>query len=640
MIYYLQVILQLFNQRNISHRTIQYLSKVIYSQRGNMSAIIEQIVDKSINKYGNDTTRLLDIIWDVQNEYGYVPGKAMNLIAENLEISQADVKGVVTFYHFFSSKPAGKYAVYLNNSAVSVMKGRPEVAKAFEQAAGCSFGQVTSNGLIGLHDTSDIGMNDQEPAALINGEVFTSLTPEKVNDIVSKMKSGIDVKDMVKDYGDGKNQSELVKSMVKNNIRKKGSVLLAQYDSGSAVKKITSMTPETVIEEIKKSNLRGRGGAGFPTGMKWEFTRNNSKGKKAYVVCNADEGEPGTFKDRVILTEMPNLLFEGMIVAGYAVGAEEGILYLRAEYRYLLNYLERVLSDMRKNNLLGKNISGKKGFNFNIQIKSGAGAYICGEETALLESAEGKRGHARNRPPFPAQNGYLGFPTTVNNAESLCAAARIIVKCGDWFAKMGTFQSHGTKLLSVSGDCQYPGIYEMEFGTKLSDLLAEAGGSNAAAVQVGGPSGKCVSRKDFDKKISFEELPTGGSMIIIGPDRDLLKIVHNFMDFFVEESCGWCTPCRAGNVILKKRLEKIMSGKGTVKDIDEMADWCGIVKAMSQCGLGQTSANPIATTIQNFREIYEARVQKGTDFVSEFDLGKAVQEYCDVTGIKPRVEVH
>jgi len=582
---------------------------------------------------------MLDVIREVQCEFGCVSDEASAAIADNLGVSKVDVDGVVSFYHFFSKEPRGKYTVYLNNSAVAEMKGRDAVAKAFEQAAGCSFGVTTFDGQIGLYDTSDIGMNDQEPAALINGVVFTNLTPEKAKDLVFQMKAGKDVKAMAKESGDGQNQSALIGAMVKNNIQKKGAVIFAPYEAGSGIKKAVAMTPEAVIEEVKKSNLRGRGGAGFPTGMKWEFTR-NSKGKKTYVVCNADEGEPGTFKDRVILTELPQMLFEGMAVAGYAVGAEEGVLYIRAEYEYLLKYLQSVVESMRNSNLLGKNVAGKKGFNFDITIKLGAGAYICGEESALIESAEGKRGEPRNRPPFPAQNGYLGYPTTVNNVESLCAAARIMVQGGEWFAKMGTFQSHGTKVLSVSGDCSKPGIYEVEFGTTLQSLLDEAGGSDAVAVQVGGPSGKCVSKKDFGKKLSFEELPTGGSIIIIGPNTDLLKVVHNFMDFFVEESCGWCTPCRAGNVILKQRLEKIMAGKGTESDLKEMVQWCTVVKAMSRCGLGQTSPNPIATTIENFREVYEAKLQKGADFVTEFDLNKAVQEYCKTAGRNPNIEGH
>jgi [NiFe] hydrogenase diaphorase moiety large subunit len=600
---------------------------------------IGDAVAKAVNKHSKDTSMMLDIIRDVQKELGCVSDEAAAGIADSLGISKVDVDGIVSFYHFFSKKPRGKYTVYLNNSAVAMMKGRDAVAKAFEQAAGCSFGVTTFDGQIGLYDTSDIGMNDQEPAALINGVVFTNLTPEKAKDLVFQMKAGKDVMAMARETGDGQNKSDLVNAMVRNNIQKEGPVVFAPYESGSGIKKAVAIMPEQVIEEIKKSNLRGRGGAGFPTGMKWEFTR-NAKGKHAYVVCNADEGEPGTFKDRVILTERPGMLFEGMAVAGYAIGAEEGVLYLRAEYEYLLNYLNSVLDGMRKAGLLGKNTAGMKGFNFDITIKLGAGAYICGEESALIESAEGKRGEPRNRPPFPAQYGYKGHPTAVNNVESLCAAARIMVQGGEWFAKMGTVQSHGVKVLSISGDCSKPGIYEYPFGVTLQSILDDCGGSNAMAVQVGGPSGKCVGKKDFGKKLSFEELPTGGSIIVIGPERDLLTIVHNFMDFFVEESCGWCTPCRAGNVILKQRLEKVMAGKGTESDLADMAAWSGIVKAMSRCGLGQTSPNPIATTLENFRDVYEAKIQKGADFVTEFDMSKAVREYCATAGRKAEVKGH
>ncbi|MCX8122937.1 MAG: NAD(P)H-dependent oxidoreductase subunit E [Spirochaetes bacterium] len=601
-------------------------------------ASLDAVVKQVVSKYNNDKTRLMDIVTDVQLELGCVSDEAVVQIANQLNVSKVDVEGVVTFYHFFTKVPRGKYTVYLNNSAVANMKGRAAVAKAFEEAAGCSFGRTTSDGLIGLYDTSCIGMNDQEPAAIINGVVFTSLTPDTVKEIVAGMKAGKDVKDLVKEYGDGANQSDLIRAMVKNNIMRKGPVLFAPYEQGSAIKAALSRKPEDVIEEVKIANLRGRGGAGFPTGMKWEFCR-KAEGAKHYVICNADEGEPGTFKDRVILTELPHMLFEGMAIAGYAVGANEGILYLRAEYLYLKKYLEKILDDLRSKNLLGKNIAGK-GFDFDIRIQMGAGAYICGEESALIESAEGKRGEPRNRPPFPVQKGYLGYPTTVNNVETLCCAVRIMLEGGEWFAKMGTAQSKGTKLLSVSGDCQNPGIYEVEFGITISTLLEMVGGRTAKAVQVGGPSGTCIGKKDFGRRICFDDLATGGSIIIIGPNRDLFDIVHNFMDFFVEESCGWCVPCRAGNVILKQKLEKIMSGKASIKDIDELESWCKIVKATSRCGLGQTSPNPIYTTIQNFREIYEAKVKKDTDYVSTFDLLAAVEESCKAAGRIPRVEEH
>lgn len=600
---------------------------------------IADVVKKTVDKYKSDATMMLDVIRDVQSQLGSVPDDAIVQIAKGLNVSKVDVEGVVTFYHFFSKTPVGTYAVYLNNSAVAAMKGCTAIARAFEKEAGCSFGSVTADGKIGLHYTSCIGMNDQEPAAIINDVVFTNLTEETVKKLVAAMKAGKSAQELVGAYGDGQNQSTLIKAMVKNNIQKKGQVLFAPFESGSALKKAVAMKPEDVIGEVKKSNLRGRGGAGFPTGMKWGFCR-DAKGAKHYVMCNADEGEPGTFKDRVILTELPQMLFEGMAIGGYAVGAEEGILYLRAEYMYLKSYLENVLADLRKRNVLGKNAGGKSGFNFDISIKMGAGAYICGEESALIESAEGKRGEPRNRPPFPVNAGYMNQPTTVNNVESYCAAARIVQQGGDWFAKMGTAQSKGTKLLSVSGDCKKQGIYEIEYGTTIQTLLEECDGRDALAVQVGGPSGNCIGKKDFGRRICFDDLATGGSIIIIGKNRDLLETVHNFMEFFVEESCGWCTPCRAGNQLLLNKLEKIMHGKACETDLKEIEEWGKTVKAMSRCGLGQTSPNPILTTLQNFRELYVAKLQKNTDYVTEFDLAAAVKESCAVAGRKPNLGEH
>jgi [NiFe] hydrogenase diaphorase moiety large subunit len=589
------------------------------------------VIKSIVAGHKKDPSHLIDIVRDVQKELGRVSPEAVAEIAALLNISKVDVEGVVTFYHFFSTAPVGKYAVYLNTNIVAGMKGRTAVAEAFEKEAGCRFGETTADGLIGLYETSCIGMNDQEPSAIINGVVFTKLTKSKVKALVAAMKAGRDMHKLVKTLGDGANQSRLVRAMVCNNIRKKGQVLFAPFKSGAAIKKAVTWTPEDVIAEIKRANLLGRGGAGFPTGLKWEFC-GREKAFPHYVVCNADEGEPGTFKDRVILTEMPQLLFEGMAVAGYAVGAKEGVLYLRGEYAYLKAHLEKALDDLRKKNYLGKNIAGKKGCHFDIKIILGAGAYVCGEESALLESAEGKRGEPRDRPPFPVTFGYRGLPTTVNNVETLCAAARILDRGAGWFKSMGTPKSAGTKLLSVSGDCARPGVYEIEFGLKVQDFLKMAGAPDAQAVQVGGPSGTCISRGQFERKLCFEDLPTGGSVIIIGPQRDLFEVIHNFMDFFIEESCGWCVPCRAGNILLKKKLEKITAGKGTAKDLQEIESWGKIIKAMSRCGLGQTSPNPILTTLQNFREMYEAKVTKDTDYISEFNLEAAVKAASSVTG--------
>jgi [NiFe] hydrogenase diaphorase moiety large subunit len=593
--------------------------------------------DKDIlHGHPKDPAALLDIIRDVQGRHGRVTDEAVAAIARRLGLSEADVRGAVTFYHFFSLEPRGRAAVYLNDSITSRMKGRAAVAKAFEEEAGCRFGEVSPDGSIGLFPTSCIGMNDQEPSAIVDGTVFTNLTETRAKDIVRGLKAGRAAKELVVEYGDGANQSELVRAMVANNIRQRGPVLFGEHEPGSALRKMVTMTPEAVIGEIKKANLLGRGGAGFPTGLKWDFCR-REKNPPHYVVCNADEGEPGTFKDRVILTELPRLVFEGMAVAGYAVGAEEGVLYLRAEYDYLRPLLESVLDGLRRENLLGKNIAGSE-FRFDIAIKSGAGAYICGEESALLESAEGKRGEPRDRPPFPVQFGYRGRPTTVNNVETLATAARILVQGASWFTALGTAQSAGTKLLSVSGDCARPGVYEVEYGLSVRGLLDMAGASDALAVQIGGPSGTCLAKSGFDRKICFSDLATGGSVIIFGPGRDIFEVVANFMDFFVEESCGWCTPCRAGNVLLKKKFEKVAAGLGSERDLRELEAWGKLVKCTSRCGLGQTSPNPILTTLQNFPELYQAKVRKGDEVITGFDLAAAVKDGCEAAHRHPECQ--
>ncbi|MFO7733976.1 MAG: NAD(P)H-dependent oxidoreductase subunit E [Candidatus Aminicenantes bacterium] len=589
-----------------------------------------------LHGHPKDPAALLDIIRDAQGRHGRVPAEAVSGIAAHLGLSEAEVRGAVTFYHFFSLEPRGRSTVYLNDSITSRMKGRAAVAKAFEEEAGCRFGEVSPDGAIGLFPTSCIGMNDQEPSAIVDGTVFTNLTEDRARGLVRGLKSGRAAKDLVGEYGDGANQSDLVRAMVTNNIRKRGPVLFGEHEPGSALRKMVSMSPEAVIEEIKKANLLGRGGAGFPTGLKWDFCR-REKNPPHYVVCNADEGEPGTFKDRVILTELPRLVFEGMAVAGYAVGAEEGVLYLRAEYDYLRPLLESVLADLRRENLLGKGIAGSK-FNYDITIRSGAGAYICGEESALLESAEGKRGEPRDRPPFPVQFGYRGRPTTVNNVETLATAARVLARGAAWFTALGTPKSAGTKLLSVSGDCARPGVYEVEFGLSVRELLDMVGAPDAGAVQIGGPSGTCLARSGFDRKICFSDLATGGSIIVFGPDRDIFEIVGNFMDFFVEESCGWCTPCRAGNVLLKKKFEKVVRGQGSERDLAELEAWGKLVKCTSRCGLGQTSPNPILTTLQNFPELYRAKVRKGDDYLTEFDLAEAVRDGCEAAGRHPECQ--
>lgn len=600
---------------------------------------MENIIAKTIEKYGRDKTRLMDILIDIQDEFGYIPQQAVSQIADDLRMSEVDVEQTISFYHFFNLKPVGKYNIYLNNSAVANMMGRAAVAATFKNELGMKFGEVSADGLIGLFETSCIGMNDQEPAAIINNLIFTKLTPFRVKEIIRDIKEGKAVEDMFSaSYGDGNNSSDLIRAVVSNNIRKIGPVLDPNYTPGEAIKKIVKMTPAEVISEIKHSSIRGRGGAGFPTGLKWEFCR-NAAGERKYIFCNADEGEPGTFKDRVILTELPRLIFEGMVVAAYAVGATEGILYIRYEYKYLENYLEDILQKTREKNHLGKDIGGKKGFNFDIRIQYGAGAYVCGEESALIESAEGKRGEPRDRPPFPVEKGYKDMPTVVNNVETLCSVVKVILKGGEWYRSFGTTESTGTKLLSISGDCLFPGVYEVEWGFSINDVLdmVGAGKSEVLAVQVGGPSGAIIAANEFNRILGYEDLATGGSLIIFGKHRDILSgVVLNFTEFFIEESCGSCSICRIMPSILKKKLQKILNARGVIQDLEDMIEWGKILKA-NRCGLGQTAANPILSSLKNFRYLYEEKIQRSKVFDSSFDLSAAVKESCEATGRIPNI---
>ncbi len=586
---------------------------------------MKSIIKLIIEKYKNDSSKLLDVLIEIQKSVGYISNEAISIIAEEFDIAQVDVEQTLSFFHFLTRKPVGEYTVYLNNSVVSFMKGREEVAKAFEREAGCSFGSVSEDGLIGLYDTADIGMNDQEPAALINGKVFTNLNSDKVHNIIKNIKRHKSIDEIIDNYGEGMNSHKLVKSMVNNNIKKKGPVLFAEHEEFSGLKKAVKMSRKEVIEEVKESNIRGRGGGGFPAGLKWEFC-SKVPNEDRFLICNADEGEPGTFKDRVLLTEYPRLLFEGMLIAAYGIGCKSSLIYLRSEYTYLKNYLNSILEDMRNNNLLGENILGVEGFNFDIRIQSGAGAYVCGEVSALIESSEGKRGEPRNKPPNTVKFGYLGKPTVANNVETLSSIPKILLNGGKWYKSMGTAETSGTKLLSISGDCRYPGVYEVEWGMTIRDMLKMCGADRVSSVQAGGPSGECLSLAHFGRKIAYEDVSTGGSMTIIGKNRDLIRdVITNYTEFFIEESCGSCAPCRNIPVLLRGKLRKILNGDGVFRDIDDMLEW-GSYMNVNRCGLGQSAANPVISSIRNFRDLYREKILTNDDFVETFDLEKATRD--------------
>jgi NADH:ubiquinone oxidoreductase subunit F (NADH-binding)/NAD-dependent dihydropyrimidine dehydrogenase PreA subunit len=380
---------------------------------------------------------------------------------------------------------------------------------------------------------------------------------------------------------------------------------------------LTEMTPAQVIEEMKKSGLRGRGGGGFPTGLKWEIT-SKSQADQKYVVCNADEGDPGAFMDRSILEGDPHSVIEAMAICGYCIGATKGIVYIRAEYPLAVERLKIAMKQSVEYGLLGKNIFGTD-FGFEIDIRYGAGAFVCGEETALIHSMEGLRGEPTIKPPFPSVSGYLEKPTNVNNVETFANVPVIINKGADWFASIGSEKSKGTKVFALAGKINNVGLIEVPMGTTLRDIIFEIGGGikdgkKFKAVQTGGPSGGCLTEKHLDIAIDFDSLTAAGSMmgsggmIVLDEDDCMVSIAKFYLDFTVEESCGKCAPCRIGNKRLNEMLEKICDGKGTMKDLDLLRNLSHVIKDTSLCGLGQTSPNPVLSTMDNFYDEYLAHI--------------------------------
>lgn len=584
----------------------------------------DEAARQSVAQFGFDRSRLMDIVQSLQRRFGYVSDDAVRGIASALQIHAVEIEDMVSFYAFLDRKPRGICRIRLSRTPISMIKGMAAVASAFEAALGIAVGKTSADGAFTLEWTSDIGMADQEPAALIDMTVLTTLVPDDVPHIVAALRDGS------RSAGVG---PVLPKAGVRSSLVQPGPLLSGLHDNAAGLQAALSREPVKVIEQITASRLRGRGGAGFPTGLKWRLC-GQAVAEEHYVVCNADEGEPGTFKDRLLLSEFPDLVFDGMVIAGYALGSRHGVLYLRGEYAYLLDELQAVLAKRRQIGRLGVAICGMVGFDFDIRIQLGAGAYICGEESALLESLEGKRGAPRDRPPFPTERGYLGQPTAIDNVETFACVARIMEHGAAWFTASGTPESTGTKLMSVAGDCERPGVYEVPFGITVNELLDLVGAADAEFVQVGGPSGQSVAPKDFGRRIAYEDLSTGGSTMVFGPQRDVLEIVLQFADFFVDESCGWCTPCRVGTTLLRTGLRKVIAGQASLKDITTMEAVAGTVTRMSRCGLGQSAPNPILGTMRSFPHLYEAKLRADAD-ISGFDLDKALGEAIKVQGRQP-----
>ncbi len=485
--------------------------------------------------------------------------------------------------------------------------------------------------------TGCFGLCALGPVVIIypEGSFYSRVNPDDVKEIVDEhLLKGRIVKRLLytetveEDTVKSLNETDFYKKQMRVALRNCGVINpedineYIAYDGYQALGKVlTEMTPDDVIDVMKRSGLRGRGGAGFPTGLKWSFAKASVDDQK-YVCCNADEGDPGAFMDRSVLEGDPHAVLEAMAIAGYAIGANQGYIYVRAEYPIAVKRLEIAIGQAREMGLLGKDIFGS-GFDFDIELRLGAGAFVCGEETALMTSIEGHRGEPRPRPPFPAVKGLFGKPSVLNNVETYANIPQIILKGPEWFSSMGTEKSKGTKVFALGGKIHNTGLVEVPMGTTLREIVEEIGGGvpngkKFKAAQTGGPSGGCIPASLIDTEIDYDNLIAIGSMmgsgglIVMDEDNCMVDIAKFFLEFTVDESCGKCTPCRVGTKRLYEMLDKITQGRGTLADLDKMEELCHYIKENALCGLGQTAPNPVLSTLRYFRDEYEAHVVQKT----------------------------
>jgi [NiFe] hydrogenase diaphorase moiety large subunit len=583
----------------------------------------ESYLNPILARYGFQSINLVQILREAQESFGYLHPDAIDYLINKLNVPRTKIEGVASFYSFFYLEPRGKYRVLFSDNITDRMLNNQSLMARLCRNLWVEPGKLSEDGLVSVDFTSCTGMCDQGPAILVNNFAITLLTEQRVDEICDLIRNRVPLALWPSEY-----------FQVMDNIRRKDLLLKDGFEAGAALAAAIKRGPDGMLTEIRESGLRGRGGAGFTTSIKWESCRNAS-GEAHYVVCNADEGEPGTFKDRVLLTSYTDKVFEGMTLCGYIIGAQKGLLYLRGEYSYLLDHLNEILVRRRQLNLLGSNIQGKKEFDFDIEIHVGAGAYICGEESALIESLEGKRGTPRNRPPFPVTHGYLNQPTVVNNVETFAATCHIALKGGAWYAGIGTLKSAGTKVMSISGDCSRPGIYEYPFGVSVRQILEDCGAIDAQAVQVSGPSGVTLSDQEFNHIIAFEDIPTAGAFMVFNATRDMFEVARNFVHFFAHESCGFCTPCRVGTSLLRNLMDKLHKGHGSPYDLKEIEKLNNLLLSLSHCGLGHTACNPVLDTINKFRPAYELRMLH-QEFIPAFDLDWSLQAARQMTGRSDR----
>ncbi len=543
---------------------------------------------------------LLPALHAAQAIYGHLPEPVAAEIGRALRVPLADVYGVIDFYAMFYREPMGRTIIRVCGDPACALVHGEAVLDAVCRHLNVGVDELTADGAFTVERAPCLGICEHAPGVLVGETAISLADPAKAADIVA---------------GRGGRASGLIGGDIRiltANCGKGQSTPLSEYGDYAALRKALAMTPESIVAEVKASGLVGRGGAAFPTGVKWEGAA-KATGQPKYVVCNADESEPGTFKDRVIMEEDPHRVIEGLALAAYAIGAHTGYIYIRGEYPYAFKVMGAAVAEAVKAGCLGQNIFGA-GFDFEIELRLGAGAYICGEETALFESIEGKRGFPRIKPPFPTTHGLFGKPTVINNVETLCSAPLIVNGGAAEFRKIGTEKSPGPKLFCVSGDVARPGLYEVPFGVTLRHLLDDlAGGVTGGglrAILFGGAAGAFATEKDLDVKMSFEDLraaglPLGSGVVMVFNDtRDMRDVLFRLGRFFAHESCGKCYPCQLGSQRQMEILERVKAGRTQAGDLERLTDVGWTMTDASLCGLGQTAASAVLSAIKLWPELF------------------------------------
>ena len=574
--------------------------------------------EKLQTSYPAKRSALIPMLMYAQDEYGHISDEMIAEIAQRLDLNNVQVEETLAYYSMLHRKPMGKHHVQICTNVACMLKGGYEILDRAKKRLEIGHKETTQDGVFSLEEVECIGACTGAPAMQVNYDFYENLTPLKFDRIIEDLDAGRRAEPEPVISGALHDRHVLETPLISRRWGMKDShkldVYVMQGGYQALVKALKDMTPESIIDEVKKSNLRGRGGAGFPTGMKWSFVPKDSP-KARYVICNADESEPGTCKDRPLMEMDPHQLIEGMVIAGRAINSHQGFIYIRGEYRYVLDIVDAAIAEAYAGGYLGKNILDT-GFDFDLLIHTGAGAYECGEESALMESLEGKRGYPRIKPPFPAVVGLYGCPTIINNVETLSAVPSIIRDGGEAYANRGTPKNGGTRLLCVSGHVKKPGIYEIPLGMNMKKFIYEmaggiAGGKKLKAVIPGGSSCPLLTADEIDIPMDYDSVAKAGSMlgsggmVVMDEDTCMVDMARRIMHFYAHESCGWCIPCREGTTWLRKILERFHAGLGREEDIDIIADLAKNMLGRTFCPLGDAAAMPTISIMKKWRGEFE-----------------------------------